>query len=775
MTKYCPVLGCEVYCKDNWIKNKASETFEANFWIIGDDIIYSRPKGFCDAEGVQNSLKLNDEIAAFISSGTKPFIQIEDYSYLKGSTLKSRKLFIDNMNSNKLRRTIIFCNANLPIKVAIKIGNQFNITDREIFISNSYSEAVSKVKELSYSEINKAEPEVVNILKSLDTVQQTFEPVEILYNQNWQIKTEGYSNNCLVINKDILHSRSFGDLRESHISLIDQMREKCQSELIEAHSSSIKYIVVDTKKIKSASRRSRLAFMKSLKKWAEKHPIEMYIMYNTNTFLGTALNLAKPLFPFQIKLANDFKEALQLIKENKGKSKKSKKTIQEKKNYTITNSDVEKLLALIGDLNWEFNEFQVPDYDFAQDHPFYYISQSISLIKEELDNLLIQRRELEDRLHQSQKMESIGRLAGGIAHDFNNILSMIIGSAELGLLDLPENHSAYENFDVIKSAGLRGAAIVKQLLNFSRKAVPEIKPVNAIGTLNDTIDFIRPTIPATIEIMTDLRGENININADPVQFQQIIMNIIGNATQAIENDIGRIIIKSNPIALEAKHVQFHPDLQEGPYYKIDIADNGPGIDQAIIKNIFDPYFTTKEIGKGSGMGLAVVHGIIKNHKGSITVDSVLGAGTKFTILLPQTIERSTSLPSSTEEIIGGNEKVMIIDDEKEVLDMEYGILTRLGYTVEKHVDPIMALQSFKAYPEKFDLVITDMAMPKMSGETLSKEMLKINSNIPIIMCTGHYSMINGQKAKDIGIAAFTEKPVPLKKLDRLIRQVLEVN
>ena len=383
------------------------------------------------------------------------------------------------------------------------------------------------------------------------------------------------------------------------------------------------------------------------------------------------------------------------------------------------------------------------------------------------------RKQLEDQLRQALKMESIGTLAGGIAHDFNNILYMIIGNTELALQNTPEWNPNHTNLEKIKAASLRAAGIVKQLLNFSRKTDQKLKPVDLITVIKDALEFLRSSIPATIEIRKNITAGEITILADPIQINQVMMNICINASQAMEETDGILEINVENISRTANWAIRYPGLTAGDYVKITISDTGPGIEPEVIDRIFDPYFTTKEIGKGSGMGLAVVQGIINNHNGAITIDSRPGKGTIFSILFPIIDEKPEVETTITDDLPCGIETILFVDDEESIADVTGQILEQLGYTVQTQTSPQDALKLFQSKPSDFDLVITDMTMPQMNGIKLSEKLMGIRSDIPVIICTGHSSLIDEEKAGQIGIAAYVTKPVSMSKIAKTIRKILD--
>jgi len=378
-------------------------------------------------------------------------------------------------------------------------------------------------------------------------------------------------------------------------------------------------------------------------------------------------------------------------------------------------------------------------------------------------------------LQQSQKMESIGTLTGGIAHDFNNIMGIILGNTELALEDVPESSPAYSKLKEIKTASLRASNIVKQLLSFSRKTGNKLQPIHITSVIKDALKFLRSTIPTFIEIDQEFSTTDEIILADPTQINQIVMNLCINASHAMEQTGGNFKVIVEKMILDDHSAKAYPNLEGGNYVKVIVSDTGPGIDPKIIDQIFDPYFTTKEIGKGSGMGLAVVHGIVKNHGGAISVESSPGKGTKFSMLFPSVKQEPVVETPKTQEIPRGSETILFVDDEVSIVKMVQRMFERLGYKVETATTPQDALEKFGLNPDHFDLVITDMTMPGLTGMKLSEELMVIRPDIPIIICTGYSTLVDKEKAKKLGLAALLMKPIDILKTARTIRKVLDKN
>ncbi len=382
---------------------------------------------------------------------------------------------------------------------------------------------------------------------------------------------------------------------------------------------------------------------------------------------------------------------------------------------------------------------------------------------------------LEAQLQQAQKMEAIGNLAGGIAHDFNNILFPLVGYAEMLKLDLPVDSPLHGHIDEILHAALRSKDLVKQILMFSRQGDQDIKPIKLQPIVKEAIKLLRSSIPTTIDIQQGIDPDCGVVVADPTQIHQIVMNLATNAYHAMEKTGGKLTVNLKEVALAVEDLK-DPAMIPGKYVCLTVADNGPGMEKSIIDRIFDPYFTTKKEGRGTGLGLAVVHGIVKSHDGDISVYSEPGNGAEFKVYLPVIKEQKETAKVETDmPIQKGDERILLVDDEDIIVQMEKQMLERLGYHVTARTSSVEALEAFRAKPDKFDVVITDMTMPNMTGDKLAAEIMKIRSDIPVILCTGFSEMMSKEKAAALGIKGFLMKPIVMKELSSVIRKVLDQN
>lgn len=383
-----------------------------------------------------------------------------------------------------------------------------------------------------------------------------------------------------------------------------------------------------------------------------------------------------------------------------------------------------------------------------------------------------ERQAFEKRLHQAQKMEAIGNLAGGIAHDFNNILSCILGYAELALDDMENTAFLKEYLTEIFTAGQRARELIKQILTFARRSDEELKPIAVDIIAKEVLKFIRSSIPSNIEIRRNIASSSL-INGNPTQIHQILMNLCANAAHAMENHGGVLSISLTDVIVDGFSHQAESGLKPGNYIQLKISDTGVGIPPEIIDSVFEPYFTTKKKEEGTGMGLAVVHSIVESYGGNITVRSRLSKGTVFTIHLPVCKKGSLEHKHDTENPQRGSERILLIDDEVQIVKIGKKILERLGYLVHTSTSSVNALKLFRLQPDHFDLVITDMAMPHITGDELAAEFLKIRSDIPIILCTGYSKKLSNANWADAGIKALINKPFTKADMSDTVRRVLD--
>jgi two-component system, cell cycle sensor histidine kinase and response regulator CckA len=386
---------------------------------------------------------------------------------------------------------------------------------------------------------------------------------------------------------------------------------------------------------------------------------------------------------------------------------------------------------------------------------------------------ITERKRMTRQLQQSQKMEAIGTLTGGIAHDFNNILSIVIGNAEIALDDIQPWHPVHQNLEEIKKASMRAKDVVRQLLGFSRKTEHKRRPTHIQSILEESLQLMRASIPTTIEIRSATVADLRTIAADPTQIHQIIINLCTNAAHAMEKNGGILDVRLSNVHLDRASADLHPPLAPGDYVQLRVRDTGCGIDPKIKDRVFDPYFTTKESGKGSGIGLSVVQGIVRSHEGAISIDSEVEVGTTITVLFPAIDASPVPEQVSQRQMPTGSERILFVDDEQSIVTMGKILLEQLGYRVLATSDPAEALALLKKAPERVDLLITDMTMPKMTGAQLIAQAHSLRPDLATILCTGYSEKSGPNQAAELGIGLYLEKPLRKSDLAEAVRTVLD--
>ena len=383
-----------------------------------------------------------------------------------------------------------------------------------------------------------------------------------------------------------------------------------------------------------------------------------------------------------------------------------------------------------------------------------------------------EQRRVEEHLRQAQKMEALGTLSGGIAHDFNNILAAIIGFTELVTGHVDRGSRDAHSLERVMEAAIRGRELVRQMLTFSRKSEHEKKPVSLSAIVRESVRLLRAAVPSSIDIKVDVASESGFILADPVQVQQVLMNLCTNAAHAMREKGGTLDIKVDDFSVDPSTGN-DLGMASGQYMRLLVRDTGIGMPPDVMKRIFDPFYTTKGVGEGTGLGLSVVHGIVEQHDGHITVESEPGRGSTFTVCIPRIAEEPETDVVSDDEIPTGSEHVLFVDDEEALVEMGEDILAELGYEVTSRMNGREALALFRLDPSRFDLVMTDQTMPGMTGIDLAGEILAIRADMPIIMCTGFSHLVDADKATAAGIKAFAMKPLTKREIAKTIRKVLD--
>jgi len=402
------------------------------------------------------------------------------------------------------------------------------------------------------------------------------------------------------------------------------------------------------------------------------------------------------------------------------------------------------------------------------------LRQQKAILERQVEERTQALAESERQMQQVLKLQAIGTLAGGIAHDFNNILFPIIGYAEITMDDVPEDSPTRRNLEEIVKAANRAKDLVQQILTFSRQNGRERKAVRVQTLVEEALRLLRASIPKTIEIDCELDASCRPILGDPSQIHQVVMNLGTNAYQAMQETGGRLGVRLSETQIGYEETLKRMGIKMGPHLHLTVSDEGVGMEPMVLERIFEPYYTTKEPGKGTGLGLSVIHGIIKNHGGFITVESSPGRGSTFHVYIPTVddVEIETA-EAPLQSGPSGNEQILLVDDEPQIADMGRQMLERLGYRVTALTSGVEALDTFSEHPERFDLLITDMTMPLLTGDRLAQRVWKLRPGLPVILCTGYNELISEEKALAMGIRKFLLKPVDMNALTAAVRFVLD--
>jgi len=380
---------------------------------------------------------------------------------------------------------------------------------------------------------------------------------------------------------------------------------------------------------------------------------------------------------------------------------------------------------------------------------------------------------LQDKFIEMQKMEALGTLSGGIAHDFNNILMPIIVNSEMLLWDLKSADPEHAYLTQILDAARRGKELVKQIVSYSRESAVDKKTIDLVALTQESLNFLKASLPSFVKLDFEIKVNEGKIDGNPSQIQQVLMNLCTNAADAIGTIGGNIKISLSEVEFKTKEMLPERRMKAGPYLCLSVADSGPGIDPDILDKIFDPFFSTKDPGKGSGMGLSVARKIIFDHNGTITIDNQPKKGATFHVYLPCSDGSFSEAEKKSDFLQGGSERILLVDDESVLVQSIKNMLEKMGYAVLGITSSQEALSVFKSQPNDFDLVISDQTMPDLSGVQLAQEISRIRPSTPLVLMTGFGETCSPEESKKLGIDAYLIKPVSTKKLTTIIRRVLD--
>ncbi|MEA1934089.1 MAG: PocR ligand-binding domain-containing protein [Thermodesulfobacteriota bacterium] len=437
--------------------------------------------------------------------------------------------------------------------------------------------------------------------------------------------------------------------------------------------------------------------------------------------------------------------------------------------------DTEEIIRYAGEIGADEQEFRfaLEEIMVMPFNRFEQVCNFLFLMANLMSKIAFQNVSHASHIRRAQKVEAMGTMAGGFAHDFNNILGIILGNTELALEDIPKSNPAKFNLEEVRIACMRAKDVVSQIHSFAGRTEGKMKPVRITPIVRESVKMLRASIPATIDINLDVTAENDMIMADPARIHQVTVNLVNNAAFEMWEIGGILNIGIENVAINRYEVAVYDDISPGKYVRLTVRDTGKGIDPEIIDLIFDPYFTTKKIGQGAGMGLSVVQGIVGSHNGRVMAESEPGQGATFQVFFPVVEKKSNLSGESGKDVLAGNERILFVDDEPSLAKLGEIILNRLGYSVVSVAGTIKALEIFEADPDGFDLLVTDYAMPDMNGVILAKRIKKIRPDIPVILCTGFNEHVTDEKIMVECITTVMIKPINRLTLSGTVREVLD--
>ncbi len=776
----CPISGFTEKTDSKWTMGDSTTTYQVRFSVLGDRILYSCPSGFATTSMTKKSVELAKKIEAFIHKKNTLYVQIENFENLTGFTINARLAYINHFKNRTGIRYLIFFGVSYLDSLSIRLATKFYRFNFSIKIVNSYQEAISLAKDLiknldeNSSNLNISKSYLVGDHKKIPKKIK----IEIQSDPSWNTNVDGYQTKYEIINGNIIHCVAEGSFNSEQIDPMINIQKKLYNKV--KHHTQGYHMIADVTKVVVTNYKVRISYIKAQNDFYNKYPFKSLSFYGSSKMLKSAVHLGRPFLKFSMHMGDTLEQILQIIdnessslnKENDSPDMRTKDSVE----Y------VDDVLNYLGTLNHEIEFSKLNMVNFASDHPFQPVFKAIDLINNDLDQLAVERQnneqyklDMERKLSTVQKMEEMGSLAGGIAHDFNNILSAVLGYAELVKESLPAGSTEISMQEQVIKAGIRAKKLIEQILLFSRQTDREMKPIQPHLMIKEALKLLRSSIPATIEIKQAIPSDLGHILADPTHIHQILMNLCTNSYHAMRETGGVLVVSLLKIEINKDDVTFTDlDLNPGKYLMIEVSDTGSGMDKLTQDQIFNPYFTTKPKGEGTGLGLSVVHGIVKSYGGSIKIYSEPNQGTKICVYFPRvgTSDDNTEL-QAVEKILIGNEHVLIVDDDKSILDIMKHSLEKLGYQVSAFTSSHEAFSAFRADPDLFDLVITDMTMPQMTGLELAQNVFSIKSQTSIILCTGYSELITKEKAFALGIKAFLFKPVLRKDLSKTIRKVLD--
>ncbi len=781
ISETCPVTGLKILKSPEWENIEFSTAYRVSYKIIGDQIIYGRGEGKPTIEDLVGALGLAQKIIdEFFKGGS--FVYIEDFEKIINPSFEARKYYINFMTNLKNMKALIYLNVNPYMRFNIKLAKKLNILSYPVFVVKNYEKAMQLAIKVLSGEIP------IHKEKKIEIIERIHKP-------EWYINLKGAKVRFEVINKKIFHSIPEGKITSEFLNAVSETRDKILKEYF-SNKKKDYYFMVDFGKLTTTTS-AKKHYIKEINEIYEKYPFKIYILYNVSRPMSVMIPLNRPLLKFPLKTVRNFESALEYIyrKENPAKKllgffriKEKLTSFFRKKTDTTIQKYVDEFLEFLSEIDWE--EIGIDEkYKKPSSHPLYQIYEAIAVIKNDLDELYLQKQKneeekaiLEHRLHQSLKLEAMGKLAGAVAHDLNNVLMGIVSYPDYLLKILPdnkENKKALEYIKKIKESGIRAANIVQDLLTLSGKGVKSLRILNLNSILEEYINSPEfkelcekyPNVKVKI-----IKDENLhNLRGSKIHLYKTILNLVKNACEAIEKE-GEVIISTKNVKFKNKKLKDYENIPEGEYIELTVSDNGSGISEKDLPRIFEPFFSKKRIGtSGTGLGMMVVKNTVEDHGGFIEVESKLGKGTTFKLYFPAnkniSEEEEEKREYKIDEYTGKGEAILVVDDEEEQRIIASDILKSLYYKVKTASSGEEAVEMIKK--EKFDLILLDMIMLHgMDGLETYKKIKEIRPNQKTIIVSGYSRPNQVLEAQKLGVKKYIRKPYTIEAISKAVFELL---
>jgi len=778
----CNTSGLPIRQESAWKDVTFGRDFRISLSVIGSNILLAEPKGNITLDDVKQYLDLIASFFEDVFSDGQVVFGLLDSTGVTGMTLEARRYYIEHNKAVSRFGGFVFFNASLVLKVSIQLAKHLNIFDFDVEIADDYGQAVKTVLQMMERSGNPIADNAANRIRNPEKhchADDEPERFNIRKDPEWTLELDGFSVYYEIIDDDIFHTVAKGNLQEKHMPYVLDAFE-CVFDKTGLPKDSF-YFVNGVEDLEGMTWKARKRYIEFTANWHKKHPYRLWFIYGANRFMRTAAHLGSYFVPYEVRIVDSLSGAFDIISAHKARSKTipavtshSEPSVRDFTKDQIKHH-VDELLQFLGGIDWE-SSGSIDLMPIDQSHPFKQVFEAIQVIKMDLDQLFQERKQLEERLQQAQKMEAIGTLAGGVAHDLNNILSGLVSYPELLLMDLPKESPYRKPIEIMKQSGERAAVIVQDLLTLARRGVSVMETLSVNRIISEYLtspemETLRVKHPR-VRIETDLAQDIMNMQGSPAHLSKMIMNLISNALEAMPTG-GKVIISTENYLLDSPMIGYE-EVPTGAYVRLTVADQGIGMSAEVVARLFEPFFTNKTMGRtGTGLGMAVVWATVKDHGGYIDLHSKEKDGTTFWLYFPITSKAlDLEAPAaSVRSYMGNGESVLVVDDVAEQRDIASGILKRLGYRVHAVPSGEAAVEYLKK--NNSDLLILDMIMqPGIDGLETYRKILRNHPEQKAIIASGYSETDRVRETLRLGAGSYIRKPYLVETVGKAVKAVL---